>query len=55
MLRAALVALFLVSTCTLGAQEQDIVAMLQQSVADWNRADIPAFMRCYEGSGSVCF
>lgn len=55
MLRAALVALFLVSTCTLGAQEQDIVAMLQQSVADWNRADIPAFMRCYEDSADTTF
>jgi len=37
------------------AQENDILAMLQQSVADWNRADIPAFMRCYEDSPDTTF
>ncbi|MEP7362958.1 MAG: SgcJ/EcaC family oxidoreductase [Acidobacteriota bacterium] len=39
----------------LGAQQQDIIAVLQQSVADWNRADIPAFMRCYEDSAETTF
>ena len=41
--------------CLLPAQEKEIVAMLQQSVADWNRADIPAFMRCYEDSADTTF
>lgn len=37
------------------AQERDILAMLQQSVTDWNKADIPAFMRCYEDSQETTF
>jgi len=48
-------ALLLLSACSLCAQQQDIIAVLQQSVADWNRADIPAFMRCYEDSSETTF
>lgn len=40
---------------SVAAQEQDILAMLQQSVSDWNKADIPAFMRCYEDSPGTTF
>lgn len=48
-------ALLLLSACSLSAQQQDIIAMLQQSVADWNKADIPAFMHCYEDSAETTF
>jgi uncharacterized protein (TIGR02246 family) len=53
--RLYFLALLLLSTCSLSAQQQDIIAVLQQSVADWNRADIPAFMRCYEDSSETTF
>jgi uncharacterized protein (TIGR02246 family) len=53
--RLFFIASLLLTAASLGAQQQDIVAMLQQSVADWNRADIPAFMRCYEDSAETTF
>lgn len=39
----------------LTAQSGAILAVLQRSVSDWNRADIPAFMRCYEDSPETTF
>lgn len=47
--------LLVLAVWPLAAQERDILAMLHESVADWNRADIPAFMRCYEDSAETTF
>lgn len=55
MKRLLALSLLLFASCPLPAQEKEIVAMLQQSVADWNRADIPAFMSCYEDSADTTF
>ncbi len=37
------------------APQEAILALLRQSVEDWNRADIPAFLRCYEDSPETTF
>ncbi|MCC7236258.1 MAG: DUF4440 domain-containing protein [Bryobacterales bacterium] len=55
MTRRALGFLLPASAVPLAGQSSAILAVLRQSVADWNRADIPAFMRCYEDSPETTF
>ncbi|MES2392531.1 MAG: DUF4440 domain-containing protein, partial [Acidobacteriota bacterium] len=60
-LRLTLAALLLASTASLAAQTAPpaetaaITAMMQKSVADWNRGDLDAFATCYKNSPNILF